>query len=1106
MKPNQISSESVGDIISNLQSRVITLQNQYINFVSYCTDLIKYHKKNLYYELNSDTNLNNLPQAVCKHLESLEEGYRVATTNLDFSVITNNAHEALNKAQIKVVSIFKKHLSEKEAEIKISSVFSSLSEVICRKLFRKNRKSHSSKSVNPFLIENSGEAKFSNITNDTFIASEKKLYLEKQISDMNIINKQDLEQKKPNQIKNFINKTRFSSTESNKVRSNYVSPVLSPLSKDNLEESYIKTSKPQDFSITKSIGNMCRLLNSLNVIISALEKIPEILPDQKQAIKAFYQTKNDLFRSIQNFISNYKAIINPETNLEADLEKKNYEIKYLTNQLKDLTQGVSNTLTELKQLKAANISLKKTVSTLEAKNENLINKIAFNNSKIEKFEKNNKSLQDCLSLQKNNLKSSKNGKNKCETVVLNKKNKIRDAIAIVRDSSVSITPIKKPLSSFCVEFQGFINIAADAQLEFDNSFVMRNLKGGSIKDKIKICEDILLDRLEIEKTPEYLNLNRKYSVLIAEKNLLEEDIIKLKNNLVKTEAENTDLNKKVYQKTEICKVLEELVNKFKTKKSCTDLKIETIFNISYKSSNQESLLNLNSSIEFYIQENTELNKRLNELEKSTQILKSDNIKLHDHNLTQQKQYSLLEKQYSVSEHHIKTYKQELNNINSLINSIKDSKQLLYNQIQFLELENSKLTEKISHIDHTSNLQYTKAHEKDKKIYEDLIQNLSNSLNIASKENSEVKSELKKLLDCKNALLSQFNIQSQELNEFKIEQERLLQQIKDQSNQISIYQGQIHELNNTQSTLNLGIAENVEKNETLSKEIEEKNSEIEILHKDMLELRFKNSVVSHDSSELFKEEIYKLKVKNISLEQTIQEFKNSQGNCEVHKTLLVPEDTRKVLEKKIKDLETVLIKEKEASQKSFDSFAKQLTGANLETHTLRSKVSELTQKYCPIFTSSEDYKIIIAVSYENNSWYLIENMIENDYTWVDASNLKPINENISFYDLAQLKSFESNSEGPESNLNDSYRQQQKISQKELSKKNDIIKNYEDNIAVLKEKNNRYVRDLEKYEHLRVLIARFRELKPILNSECSAVMEMIISMADLSKKNRSAGNVN
>ena len=70
-------------------------------------------------------------------------------------------------------------------------------------------------------------------------------------------------------------------------------------------------------------------------------------------------------------------------------------------------------------------------------------------------------------------------------------------------------------------------------------------------------------------------------------------------------------------------------------------------------------------------------------------------------------------------------------------------------------------------------------------------------------------------------------------------------------------------------------------------------------------------------------------------------------------------------------------------------------------------------------------------------------------------------------------------------------------KEIHQKNEIIKSYESTLLVLKEKNNINARTIEKYEHLKALVGRFKFLNPNLSSECSGILEMIASLLDVNK---------
>ena len=223
------------------------------------------------------------------------------------------------------------------------------------------------------------------------------------------------------------------------------------------------------------------------------------------------------------------------------------------------------------------------------------------------------------------------------------------------------------------------------------------------------------------------------------------------------------------------------------------------------------------------------------------------------------------------------------------------------------------------------------------------------INKLTTENNSLQKEKKTLLETRDKLIFQCNTQSEELISLKSDiDEKYIERIEDADYQIALLHGQIKKLEQSEGILNANFMKNSEKTQAITIIIEEKCKKIEELQEEISELRFKSSINSTSSGENYKEEIYNLKMKNIKLEKMIEDINNSRptdDDISNMKNLYISQisqidDIRKKLEKKLKDTENNLLKEKESFQKSQDSFAKQLTGANLEIHNLRAKISEL----------------------------------------------------------------------------------------------------------------------------------------------------------------------
>ena len=98
-----MNNDSLELFISNLQAKVNSLQNQHIAFVSYCSDLINSHIKEISEKLSNETLTRKTPRIIIKQLESLENNYRIATTGIGFSISITNIQEALEVSRVKIL-------------------------------------------------------------------------------------------------------------------------------------------------------------------------------------------------------------------------------------------------------------------------------------------------------------------------------------------------------------------------------------------------------------------------------------------------------------------------------------------------------------------------------------------------------------------------------------------------------------------------------------------------------------------------------------------------------------------------------------------------------------------------------------------------------------------------------------------------------------------------------------------------------------------------------------------------------------------------------------------------------------------------------------------
>lgn len=1197
MKSNFMLNESMEDFVNSLQGKVSSLRNQYITFVSYCSDLIKSHAKNVSAELIQSKITHETPAKILKCLEFLENSYKTATKELGFTVSQKNSQEALNFAQKQISKIFKQNLTEKDSESKIGAIFLSLSEVICRSQFKATRKKNTGKPLDDKLNE---------AMQENLEARKKISILEIQISDLT----REFPMKKSKKqvgIRGFASsRPKILSNDFGREGLNLASPAYSPLLYDSSKSTSVKYPSSMDNSfnmerLKKKLGSLAVLLEKFAGFASQIEKVVNCTPGLEGTMHRFNSVKKELTFALQGLIS-------PESpNKHSDSEsEKHYQIEIFSvknensavkqellqknEEFAELELQMQGQMAEIKKIREMLSKNKQEFNKLEKENEELRLENIYSKSMIERHQKHNKILQDSLTLQEKKHGDMLILQAKYGEIMMGQKVTVRPGLKICKETDAEVNGTRR-LCRNQVVFQGNVSIG---KTNFGRNFKSSEMNKGD--------------------SEEFMNIHRNYSSLIVEKNKIEEDLNEEREKNTELQKENEELNSKLKDALEMCKILEDLFSRHDKEKrfeggymgidygkdiscfpieDCKGTMREKDLKLLVKEKNrlEGKIFNLERELSEKTTEAFNGSEKIKSLMKLTEEYREDIRKSHGSISNFEAQIGQLQKKIRTFEgsnanlseiltekiNECLVFEKKIKGLENIEKQWKLTKSILETSLyegfskqtfSFFELVQSVLDKFFSKFKvlqkKISVVKNIRPFPKTGKLSETI--SLSESLKLANieisnlnSENHKLNIERKKLLETRDRLLSQCNTQSEELISYKQDaDEKYLQQIEDRDYQVAILQGQLKKIQATEDSLNKILIESSEKYYVLCSSLEEKSKQIEELKSENSELKFRQSVMSSHSGGNYKEEIYTLKMKNIKLEQNIQEAKDSKLTADeiseiknIHFLQISKvEEEKKVLEKKLKETEASLAKEKQSVHKAQDIFAKQLTGANMEIHNLQAKIVDLNEKILPRFASADEYNFIRTVTYEDQTWYLIYVKSENEYLWVKYLPLVPEESLMSFtqFNSSQdslasvvnrlkkvLMSIESISvklgfsqvlevfnetrvierksdlENPnaskgkkfvfsEANRKASWEEDSANSSdversekdKEINYKNDIIKKHEATISLLKQRLDQTGIELERFEQVKTLVTKFKLLNPILSVECSAILDMLISI--------------
>jgi hypothetical protein len=1017
-------SDNFEELIQSLHQRINTLQSQYIGFVTFCTNLLNTHTSSIQKDL-SNLSIKSIQTGVLKSLDSLKNSFEKATNDLGFSISSKNVQIALDSAQKQITSLCR--LNQNDYEKKVSSMFVSLSEIINRKILKTRSKSRTQ--VNQPFPENSRNKMLSlqMSQKETQDFKEKIEKLEKKILSLNqeLENKdRELERKKieienknqeifgfhyNNDVSRLTQKPaseprfKLGTYDGIQINSVYASPVASPVLGDSRRRGNYgnsKNSPEKGFDLEKfklKVEGLAGLLGKFNRFTALIDEAISANPELGELFLNFKSVKSELSFALMDMFDSRSpnkkkieergqdSIINNEIyslksencKLKAEINHKNTEIIEITDQAKRL-EG------EVKEIRRSSMISKQDMMKVEKEKEEMQLEAIYLKSQIEKLQKTNKILTDNLLINEKKTTDFMLLQSKYDEIIKDMKLKPRVKLEIIKISTILIKSRKPALS---IEFVDQIKVI--------------------IKKPSMFSSEILRESRENENS---FMLNRKITQIISEKNKVEEELLLAKSKITSSNEENRMLNQKLSEALEMCKVFEEFLIKSENqskKDNFSNLKVVSSSVISLPPNLKNIKKPPKSEKSLESRKNEE---KISELEQILRLSKENQENLQKENKNLKKIQDKTQEELRQSEV-IKSsllssnsfLEEKVHNLTKLLDSKQEtsfSTQSTRKSLSFSEIsqnfssfsqEISEVFEKFSEILESFNLKLLSSNSQVFEVKENLLkkskmaESLQNELKIVIKEKT-------KLLETRDKLITQCNAQSEEIISLKLEQEESFSQKKeDQDYEVHFLKSQVSSLQSTESSLLQALKETTDKYTLLLQTASEKDSKLESLTSELSQLKFKQSVKSLDSNDKYKEEVYSLKMKNIKLEQTIEDLRSSQLSqeefskvksaylCQISKM----DEDRLMIEKKLKDSENSWTKEKEALQKSLDSFTKQLAGSTLETHNLKQKVKELSLALRPSFSSSDEYKIIRVVDHEDSTWFLLEVQATRQCLWTSS---------------------------------------------------------------------------------------------------------------------------
>ena len=1026
---NHALNESMEDFITNLQSKVSSLQNQYISFVSYCSDLILSHVKNMRTDLIPERFTRETPKKLLSRLESFDKSYKSATKGFGFNISIKSVQVGLTLSQQNILSTLKQDLNERELEKTISSIFAGLSEIIYRDQYRAARKSGISESKSTRHVSSETQHKKAPKISDVISRNHQtyKNVPQLEIQLVEPLDRLQITQKLSSTKTSTVNpvfanaRQKYAPHESVQLGSITGSPSYSPILGDSLKKTSGKITSTADKAFNMGrlkykLENIANLLEKFAVFAANIETAIHNNPELQGNMNRFNYARRELAIALKDMIapagtptrsleveseqnsSNEVISIRSElSKVQQELIQRNEEIIEINSQLKTHTD-------ENRTFRSKISDMKQEINKFENDNEELRLEIIYSKSQIERHQKNNKILQESLAMQEKKLRDVLVLQAKYGEIIIDKgKSTVPLGICVypeiyIENYSKNNNGSEVPgmtRNMYCsnektIEFQCYIcanscwnqNLSNKKPIKYENQSIEFTILPKASKT----------NQIENNRSEDYMSMHKNMSILILEKNKLEEEIIAKKDALITLQEENKGLLEKLVDAIEMCKILEDLLSTARTyRENSRNLQLCIAAPTDLKILPQRKLLTVSKVHNIRIpqlksfqkEERLALQHRITSLEADL-----SSSKIESQHLSEELKILRVSSERSLVKfsQHIDIF---FESISILIS--KPSEKLFTLNKKLLILKSLNTERQISR---EPGLVNNQKHG----MSEDFIKKISISLDAANSEISELKlennkliQERKKLLETRDRLISQCNAQSEELLTQKLDtDEKYSEKIEDLDYQIALLQGQVKKLQANEATLNKSLLENAEKYSVMCLAVDEKSKKIEELQSEISELRFRHSVTFTHSGENLKEEIFTLKMKNIRLEQQIQESKLSQSSPEEISNLKKNyisqishiDEERKQLERKLKDTENNLNVEKQLVSKTQDNYAKRLAGANLEINTLKQQIFDLNQKIYPTFYSYDEFNVVKDVNWGDRTWHLIEIKSTKDYIWLD----------------------------------------------------------------------------------------------------------------------------
>lgn len=1013
------SDKNLEEIVEGLQGRISILQLQYTGFVRLCVDLIKVHRVHLDEELKSDPNTpREMIQVIQQHSKDLEKKI-IQAGRKDPTVIASSGNFALDEFRQQIIQIIEKKAALEVKKILANKVFDKISLE-----FGTDRQT--SEEISTFSISNGVSLIIPelDISKNLKSLTEIKELKEKNYKLTTILKEKDLKlQSLYSRLERLKNNNPSAKSQSNSAQnkspfllgfSQTASPATEYMNFSSCADNELSDLRFFSKTVQEKVYEVEKLLESFNKKAISIQKtLRTQCPELNSLFEDFQCHKEKIEKAIDDIVTprfqtkkSDKEIDQGEQGkkieeMQKELESAVKERENKENEIEEIRKNYEQILLEVKQLHSIILASKRNSKNIEKENERLKKQFKESQGYIGKHSNRDEDKCKCFDTQDRKLKIfGKNLKREKMSICATAGIEISQTYKYQNIIKEMMKQLMEKERALYEKNENIFQSARDNQRCKDSQTQTRSKKPSidlqiiKIEDSIGLLEDInkfsqsnelklKAEKYQAEQKKFFENLLIENKELTCEMKRLEQELIgkslkiNMENNLsvgmcdsvfippivkLTDMEENKKNNKKMLKKEE----KERFLNELKEKLEQDELTIMVLReNLDFYKANEQNIysnstrnLSITKGVEFNIDSKIGINKKplLESLQPDT-IQQKKTLQDFSHCLLQS-----LEKCQISCFSRLESILFKLNH--SIPKAISKFKSI-HSEIQ--------CTNKALHMQLKSQIDSIKSLEK-------AIQILS-----SSKETSE--KNLKVLQEFNEKLASQINSQAEDLKSNQKALETIYFKLEDSELELTLLNGQLQKYKQIETNLTQSVKESASELLKYKSLLYDSDKQIKVFQEEISKLNFKVHTKSRNSIEICKEELLKVKAKNIELEE---KFKENQELSDINEVKLHYQDQinmlineLKTMEKNWKESEKSFIKERENMQKTLESYAKQLAVAQTEISDLKGITSGIENDSSINLESIGDFEVVRAVTHEGITWFLLKILSLEIFMWSNA---------------------------------------------------------------------------------------------------------------------------